>query len=445
MTSLPPGPRSKWWTTLRVMTAGPEVIERWRDTYGDPFLIRSMNGDLVTTGRPDLIRDIFTADPDDYLPFGNEVLAPLIGAESLLLRAGPDHRRERRLLGPPFLGSRMRALGPMMVRATRRRIAALAPGDRFEALQLTQAISLDVILDAMFGVEEPDRIETYHEAILATMNALSPLFLFAKPLQREIFGRGPWARFQKVNRRADALLLEQIERVRPRAHERDDILSQMLCLQYEDGTKPSDAFIASQLKTFLAAGHETTGIALSWALDRIHRTPGVLDRLRDEIDATAPAQDPATIAELPYLEAVCQETLRVHPILSEVMRILAVDRELGGFEVPAGAGFCASISLAHTNPETFPEPHAFRPERFLERRFTPFEYLPFGGGARRCLGASFALHEMALAIASILTELDLELLDPTPPATERRNVTLAPKGGVPMRVRERRKRLEIAL
>ncbi len=442
MADLPPGPRSKWWTTYRLMTGGPDVIEQWRNTHGDPFRINALNGDLITTGRPDLIRDIFTADPDDYLPFGNEVLAPLIGAQAILIKSGPEHRRDRRLLGPPFLGSRMRGLGPMMVRATHRRVARLEAGDCFTAMQLTQAISLDVILDAMFGVEEPERMETYHEAILATMNALSPLFLFAKPLQREFFGRGPWAHFQRVNRRADALLLEQIQRIRPVAAERDDVLSQMLCLEYEDGTKPSDAFIASQLKTFLAAGHETTGIALSWALDRIHRTPGVLPRLRDEIDSVGPEFDPATIAELPYLEAVCQETLRVHPILSEVMRILAVDRELGGYEVPAGAGFCASISLAHTNPETFPEPSRFLPERFLERRFTPFEYLPFGGGARRCLGASFALHEMALALATILNELDLELLEREAPATERRNVTLAPKGGVPMRVRERRKRLE---
>ena len=445
MASLPPGPRSKWLTTFQVMTAGTDVIERWRDTYGDPFLIRSMNGELVTTGRPELIRDIFTADPDDYLPFGNDVLTPLIGSESLLVRSGPAHRRERRLLGPPFLGSQMRGLGPMMVRSTRRRIAELSAGDRFTALDLTQAISLDVILEAAFGVEEPERIATYHDAILSTMNALSPVFLFAKPLQREIFGRGPWARFQKVNRRTDALLQEQIERVRPVATEREDILSRMLTLEYEDGSRPGDDFIRSQLKTFLAAGHETTGIALAWALDRIHRTEGVLERLKDEIDATGPEFDPHRIAQLPYLEAVCQETLRVHPILSEVMRILAEDRELGGYEVPAGAGFCASISLAHTNPDVFPEPLRFRPERFLERRFTPFEYLPFGGGARRCLGASFAMHEMALALATILTELDLELLDPNPPRTHRRNVTLAPKGGVPMRVREHRKQLAMAI
>jgi cytochrome P450 len=426
------------------MAGGPEIIERWRDTYGDPFLIRAMNGELLTTGRPELIREIFTADPDDYLAFGHEILTPLVGADSLLIRSGPEHRRDRRLLGPPFLGSRMRSLGPMMVRATRRRIAALEAGDRFRALELTQSISLDVILEAAFGVEEPERLAIYHEAVLETMNALNPLFLFAKPLQRELFGRGPWARFQKVNRRTDALLQEQIDRVRPNAAERDDILSRMLTLEYEDGTTPSDAFIASQLKTFLAAGHETTGIALSWALERIHRTPGVLSRLRDEIAATGPELDPALVAELPYLEAVCQETLRLHPILSEVMRILAVDREIGGFEVPAGAGFCASISLAHMNPETFPDPRAFRPDRFLERKFTPFEYLPFGGGARRCLGASFALHELALALATILMELDLELLEPEPPVTHRRNVTLAPKGGVPMRVRERRKRLAMA-
>jgi len=423
------------------MTSGPDTIERWRDRYGDPFLIPALNGELVTTGRPELIREIFTADPDDYLPFGHEVLTPLIGAESILAKAGPEHRRERRLLGPPFLGSQMRALGPMMVRATRRRIARLSAGDRFQALDLCQAISLDVILDAAFGVEEPERMATYHDAILATMNALNPAFLFAKPLQRELFGRGPWATFQRVNRRTDALLQEQIDRVRPSAAQRDDILSRMLVLEYEDGSRPSDAFIRSQLKTFLAAGHETTGIALAWALDRIHRTPGVLERLKDEIEALGPDPSPDVVAQLPYLEAVCQETLRVHPILSEVMRILAVDREFAGYEVPAGAGLCASISLAHTDPEIFPDPHAFRPERFLERRFSPFEYLPFGGGARRCLGASFAMHELALALATLLSELQLELVDASPPRTHRRNVTLAPKSGVPMRVRERRKGL----
>lgn len=444
MANLPPGPRLKWLSTFRVMTSGTAVIERWRDTYGDPYLIPSLNADLAITGRTELIREIFTADPDDYLPFGNEVLTPLVGAESILIQAGPGHRRDRRLLAPPFLGSRMRDLGPMMVRATRRRIDGLHTGEQFRALELTQSISLDVILDAAFGVEEPERIALYHDAILETMNALNPAFLFVKAIQREFFGRGPWARFQRVNRRADALLMEQIERVRPNAAERPDVLSRMLTLEYEDGTRPSDDFIRSQLKTFLAAGHETTGIALAWALDRIHRTPGVLERLRDELDAAGPEFDPAVVAQLPYLEAVCQETLRVHPILPEVMRILAVDREFAGYHIPAGAGLCASISLAHGNPEVFPEPHVFRPERFLERRYTPFEYLPFGGGARRCLGASFATHELALALATVLSELDLELIDAEPPRTHRRNVTLAPQGGVPMRVRQRRKRLATA-
>jgi len=441
MSGLPAGPRSKWLTTYQIMTGGPPVMERFRDRYGDPFLLRSLNGELVTTGRPELVREIFTADPDDYLAFASDPLTPLIGAESILISSGPQHRRERRLLAPPFLGSRMRSLGPSMVRATERRIAHLRPGDEFSAVDLTQAISLDVILEAVFGVEEPDRIELYHGSIIELMNAVNPVFLFAKPLQRSVFGRGPWAHFVRLRERALQLLQEQIDRVRPMADQRDDVLSGMLRLEYEDGSRPSDDFIKSQLVTFLAAGHETTGIALAWALDWVWRTPGVLERLRSEVESASPGFDAAVVAEVPYLEAVCQETLRIHPILPEVMRTLRVPRTFGGFEVPAGAGLCASISLVHSNPELYPEPERFRPDRFLERKFTPFEYLPFGGGARRCLGSSLANYEMALALATITRDLELELVAEKPPVAVRRNVTMGPEGGVRMRVRERRKGL----
>jgi cytochrome P450 len=305
-------------------------------------------------------------------------------------------------------------------------------------MALTQSISLEVIIRTVFGVASPAEVDAYKATILAAIESASPLVFFFPWLRHEFGGIGPFARLKAAQGRFIALLRRQIAAVRPRAAEREDILSMMLEARYDDGAPMPDAAIVDELRTLLLAGHETTALSLAWALDLVHRDRAVYERLVAELDGLGPAPSPEAIAAAPFLEAVCQETLRLYPIVLEVMRTLTRPLTLAGRDLPAGATVTVNILLAHRRPEAYPDPEVFRPQRFLERTYSPFEFMPFGGGPRRCLGAAFALFEMKLVLATILREVALELEDPGLPTPVRRNLTMAPKGGVRMRVRQRR-------
>jgi cytochrome P450 len=440
--SLPPGPgrlRTPQ-TTYRLASDEPGWLRRWRDEYGDPFTLHAANGAVVVTGRPELVKQIYTGSPELYLPFGVEAMTTLVGEGSLLLSSGERHKKDRKLMTPPFHGARMRAYGEGMITATRRQLAALEEGRPFVALDLTQEISMEVILRAVFGVEEVARLRLFKEVIVELVDAMHPSFMFFPVLQTELLGLSPYATFVKKKARFTALLDEEIEAARGR--DREDILALLLSARYEDGEGMSQQDLRSQLMTLLLAGHETTAIGLSWALYFIGRLPEVNQKLMEELATLPEDAEPEAIAKLPYLGAVCQEALRIHPILPEVMRLLTGPMELGDYTLPAGVCVGACMVLAHSDPEIFEEPERFVPERFLPdhpkgRRYTPFEFQPFGGGHRRCIGAAFALYEMKLVLATLLREAELAVLDgELRPA--RRNLTLAPEGGVKMRLVRRR-------
>ncbi|MCY0994376.1 cytochrome P450 [Nannocystis sp. ILAH1] len=433
MPALPPGPRSTLLTSFAVMREPIEAMTRARDRYGDPFTLPLAHGKLVLTADPRLAREIFAIqDVELFDTFGTTTLVPLFGQHSLLLMAGEPHRRERKLLLPPFHGERMRAFGDTMAEATRRSLAAIAPGQEFNALDLGLRISLEVIVRAVYGVEERALVERHTQAIVAMLDAALPIFMAAEAFQRAPLGLGPWARFLRRSDDVDVLLYEQIDRVRPHACERDDILSMMLSARYEDGSKMTDSDIRDELRTLLIAGHETTATTFAAALEELHRPENahVRARLQDEL-AAAPAA-PEELAKLPFLGAVIDETLRLHPVVEMVLRRLRRPWRLGDYELPAGTSIGVALPLVHQRADLYPDPKRFDPQRMLVRKPNASEFVPFGGGIRRCLGAALSLYELRIALAVLLREATLALREPRPVPIVRRRITLGPQTGVRM-------------
>lgn len=428
---LPPGPGNFLLQTYRYTRDPYGYLARMRDTYGDPFTVRVVNGTVVMAGSPAGAQQIFTADPDTFVPFAAKAIVPLVGANSMLYLSGARHRRERKLLMPAFHGDRMRAYGETIREAALAAAARFPRGQAFVFQDHSQWISLEVIIRAVFGVVEPARVEAVRNAILDVVNAAEPSLLFFPFLQRSILGMGPWARLQEAKARIRVLIDAELAARRSRpAQAGEDILSRMLAARHEDGSPMSDDELHDELLTLLFAGHETTGIALAWAIYWLLRTPDCMERLLSELDAEGDRPEPEVIARLPYLDAVVHETLRLHPIAPDAPRTLARPLELGGYRLPAGVAVAVASALLHIRPDTFPEPERFNPQRFLDRKFTPFEYTPFGGGARRCLGAAFATYEMKIVLATLLRANGFSLAEPREVLPGRRNVVLGPATGV---------------
>jgi cytochrome P450 len=405
--------------------------------YGDPFTIPLVHGKLVLTADPEHVRELFTnTDVELFDTFGVTTLVPLFGRNSVLLMSGEPHRRERKLLMPAFHGERMRTYGDTIASAARETFAALTPGEEFRGVDLGQRISLEVIVRAVYGVEERERVQQHTRALTNMLAASLPIFIAAEFLQKAPFGLGPWARFVERSAEVDRLLYEQIERVRPSASERSDILSMMLSARYEDGSAMRVEDIRDELRTLLIAGHETTATTFAFALEEIHRNPSVRARLLAELDADG--DTPEQLAKLPYLSATIDETLRLHPIVEMVLRRLRRPWRFAGYDLPAGVSVGVALPLVHLREDLYPNPHRFEPQRMIDRKYGPFEFVPFGGGNRRCLGAALAQYELRGALGVILREWTLALREPEPVPLVRRGTTLGPKTGVRMQLVGRR-------
>jgi cytochrome P450 len=437
MSSLPPGPRSQLWSLVAYMRDPIECMVPMARKYGDTFAFPS-KPPLVCTGDPACIKTIYTADPDTFAPLGED-MAVFLGRHSLILLKGAEHRRARKLMMPPFHGARMRAYGQQMCRLTEQRTAEWKPGTPVTMLEAAQDISLDVILQVVFGVTEPARMAELSGLLLELLNGFSPLLAILPSLRRELGGIGPYATFLRRQRRLHERLDELIAAART-AGPREDILSLLIQARSEDGEPMTDEEIRDQLIILVVAGHETTAISIAWACYALHRPENAasLERLRDELSALGPAPDIDQLDKQPYLDAVCQETLRRYPIApAPSPRKLLRPLELGGYALPAGTGVGAAAGIAHFREDLYPEPMRFRPERFLERKFTPFELIPFGGGARRCLGAAMAGYEMRLVLGTLLGRFRLRLASSRPEGAKVRAANAGPARGVRMIVEER--------
>lgn len=435
---LPDGPQRRSFLnrrTIQWIFRPMELLETYAQRYGDPFRIGGDNMPLgIYFSHPEAIQRIFTADPDLFeCGSGNKAFLPLVGDNSLLLLDGVRHQRQRRLLTPPFHGERMRAYGKLMCEIAEQVVSRWQVGEPFRVRPSMQEISLRVILSAVFGLHEGERFEELRQLLSSMLDSISsPVtssFLFFRSLQKDLGAWSPWGRFLRQKQRIKELLDAEIQSRRNAEFERshEDILSLMLCTRDETGQPMTDAEIHDELITLLFAGHETTASALAWALYWINSLPEVHDKLLKELSTLAPNSDPSEIAQLPYLTAVCQETLRIYPIaLTPFTRILKAPFEVIDYNFEPGTALVPVTYLTHRREDIYPEPKRFKPERFLERQFSPYEYLPFGGGNRRCIGQAFALFEMKLVLATIVSRLQLSLVDRRSIEPVRRGVTVAP-------------------
>jgi cytochrome P450 family 110 len=434
--SFPPGSASSLWATLQFLRDPYGFFDAQYRRHGDPCTLWTADGPMVMTADPELVRAIFTVDPDAVEPLAVALLSPFLGPRAVIMTAGERHRRDRKLLTPMFNGSRMRAYGRLIIDAARKQTREWKAGWEGKVHPTTAGISLDVIMRAVFGIDAPGKQERASFVVKRDIDATVPAIVFIPPLRRSFFGLGPWSRFARARRDLDAIVYGEIASRRASGKSGEDILSLIVSARYDDGSAMTDDEIHDQLITLLAAGHETTATALAWALYWTHREPSLADQLRAEIAALGPDPEPDEIADLPLLEATCTETLRLHPIVPDVARRLRAPMTLGRYTLPAGAGIAATISRMHANPRLYPNPTAFDAKRFLGNKPPMFGYAPFGGGSRRCLGAAFATYEMKLVLATFLTSFELELIDRNV-VPFRRNVTMAPRGGVRMRVVKR--------
>jgi len=432
--SLPPGPRPTPWGLYQVIhEPGPLIAEQIR-RYGDPFTERFVGFSTVFSCNPEAARRLLTADPDLFEVPNPDQLVPLLGKDSVLFLIGARHRAERKLLNPHFHGGRMRAYGQLIREITRRQLAAWRVSDRFRMLDTTQAISLEVILGAVFGVDS-DRLNDFRTAVLDFVNAFTAPLVFVKRLRRPLFGVGPWDRFVQARQKLDRMIDDEVARRKPATddRQRQDILSLLVSARYEDGSAMTREQIRDELVSLLFAGHETTAVSLAWTLYHLHRQPATLERVRGEVTALGSEPDLEEIVQLPYLTAVCKESLRLHPVVPILPpRQVREPFEFLGYTLPPKTLVSIGTIAMHRREDLYPAPDSFNPERFLSRTYSPFEYLPFGGGTRRCIGAEFAMYEMKIVLATMLTECRLSLATQEPVRQRRRGLVLGPAGGVPM-------------
>ncbi len=408
-------------------------MQQWARQYGDPFGVQALNGNVVLTGRPDLIRQVFSHGSADYDTFGTKAAEPILGSGSMLMLSGDAHRRERKLVMPMFHGDRMRAYANIMQQAAVESMQNQTRGTGFEMIDVTTQISLRVIVRAIFGGEDTKSIKTMMELAADTVRRTSPILLFSSHTQRHFLGISPWDRFLRARAALHEALDNEMKRRRTEPADREDILTMLLDAKYEDGQAIDPSHARDELATFLFAGHETSAIAMAWAIYHLLANPEKLVKLRSELSAL-PNGTAEQIAQLPYLRAVVQETLRLNPIITEVLRVIKKPMEIAGYRLPVGTAIAPAAILAHYNDQTFPEPDSFEPERFLQRSYSSAEYFPYGGGHRRCAGAAFASYEMAIVLGTILSRHELELLESKPVVPRRRNITMGPSTGVRVRL-----------
>ena len=442
---LPEGPKEgKFIQTVKGILNPLDYLEKKNQQYGDIFTSQFSNfPPQVIISNPQAIQEVFTADSKLFQSGrGNQIALPLVGSNSLLLLDGDRHLQQRKLLMPPLHGDRMKAYGQIIRDTTEKVINNWTTGSLFIAQESMQEISLEVILHAVFGLNEGERYQQIQEAIVAMLNVfgnpLSATFLFVKSLQKDLGAWSPWGRFLRHRQSLDELLYQEIRDRKTQSEPLgEDILSLLISARDEAGEPMSDVELRDELMTMLFAGHETTATALAWAFYWIHYLPEVQEKLRQELSSIdVENADAMEISKLPYLNAICLETLRIYPVIFFAFpRILQAPMQLMGYNIPKGTMISSCIYLVHHRPDIYPEPNQFKPERFLEKQFSPYEYLPFGGGNRRCIGAAFAMFEMKLVLAKVLSRYSFELAENRPVLPVRRGLTMTPAGGVRLRVK----------
>jgi cytochrome P450 len=424
---LPPGPRLPAIVQTLMWAFAPTVLmDHCFRRHGEAFTITfaPSGRQLVMISDPVAVKTVFTA-PAEVAPSaaGDSPVASILGPSSVITLTGPEHMRQRKLLLPPFHGERMRAYEDTIVSATERSVASWPLGRPMKLSERTRAITLEVILRAVFGVEA-ERMDGLQRAIGGLVEPMRALAMLRYALSQS--SERPTGAIGEALDRLDETIYAEIARRReqPDLAEREDILSLLLLARDEDGQAMTDGELRDELVSLLLAGHETTATSVAWAVERLVRHPDKLARLVDEIDGGESDQ---------YMQAVIHETLRTRPVVPLVVRLLQEPLAVAGYELPAGTRATPSIYLTNHNPRVYGSPREFKPERFLDSAPDTFGWIPFGGGIRRCIGASFAMLEMKLMLATMLSELRPSV--PRGPLwrrgewSRRRAITLVPAAG----------------
>ncbi|MBE9216483.1 cytochrome P450 [Plectonema cf. radiosum LEGE 06105] len=422
-----------------------DFMEKAVKQYPDLFTsqILGANKPIIFANHPQAIQEILTNDRKKFTAPGeaNKTLQPLVGDYSVMLLDGSRHKRDRKLLMPQFHGERMQTYGELICHLTEKIFSQL-PQDRvFTARDVTSEISLGVMLQAVFGLHEGERYQQIKSLTIAMLDLFrSPLafgFLLFPVLQKDLGKWSPWGNFLRQREQLDKLLYTEINERRSQLDNttRVDILSLLMSATDDNGNSMTDQELRDELMTLLLAGYETTATAMAWGLYWIYQQPQVREKLLQELDSLGENPDPINISRLPYLTAVCNETLRIYPVaLVTFVREVQEPVELLGYQIEPGNEIWGCIYLLHHREDLYPDSKQFKPERFIERQFSPYEFMPFGAGARRCIGYALAEFEMKLVLAKVVSGYNLALADNQPEKPQRRGVTLAPAKGVVMKM-----------
>jgi cytochrome P450 len=426
--TLPPGPRLPsllqtigWWNRPTV------YVERLRARYGARFTMRLLGQPpSVVLSDPDDLRELFAAAPDVLHPGeGARILEPIVGRNSVILLDEAPHLEQRKLLLPAFHGERMQRLTGLMGELTDRELDSWPTDEPVVLHERLQNLTMEIILRTVFGLDEGARLESLRDRLTSILSfGDSPLSLLP-PAQRLLAGRGRFGRFEEDKAQVDRELSALMADRRREGGDRDDVLAMLLAAEHGDGSPMSDEEIRDELLTALVAGHETTASSLAFAFEQLARRPEVQERL-----AADPDDDR-------YLDATINEVLRLRPVLPNAEpRLVKQEVTIGGWTYPPGVVLIASAALVHHDPEIYPEPHAFRPERFLDTKPGTYTWIPFGGGRRRCIGASFALLEMRIVLRAAAERFTIATTGP-PQRPRRRMITITPGDGARVRLGRR--------
>jgi cytochrome P450 len=410
---------------IRYVRAPLGFLTQLQRRHGDIFSVSfPYFGKVVYVADPALVKAVFTGSPEQFHAgeANATVLEPALGPNSVLTLDDAPHMQQRKLLLPPFHGERIERYGELMREVTLREMESWPVGEPFALRRHTQRITLAVIMRAVFGVHDEERLARFEGLIETFASRVNAITAFPM-LRRNLGPWSPWSRFLRAREALDEFIYEEIAlrrgEVESGEEEHDDVLSLLLSARHDDGSPMSDEELRDELVTVLGAGHETTATALAWAMERLLRTPRALQALRESLAA----------GEDDYLDATIKETLRARPVIVDVARKLTAPASIGGYELPAGTFVMPAIAAMHYREDLFPNPEEFRPERFLDGKPDTYVWIPFGGGVRRCIGAAFAEYEMRIVLRAILERAELSAPDPKPEKVKVRNITLAPGKG----------------
>ena len=432
--SLPPGSQSPYIVQLFQILSDPTgSLDRWSREYGETF---RLGGDRVPPticfSNPQDIRTIFNAPPDTLgYSQQSELVKTLLGDGSFIFLPEKEHQRQRKLIIPNF-HQQLESCGQSIIAITQKIIGNLITGNPFDVRQIMKQISIEVILNEILGRENYLIRDRFKETIISLFDAVnSPLFasyLLGARFFPELLQVSIWQTVRHLKQKLDAQIYAEIAWRRKREDlSRQDLLSLLITSSDENGESMSDREIRDAVITLIFAGFETVAAALSWMLYWVYYVPSVRVKLLSELNNNGDGLEPTKVSRLPYLNAVCNETLRINPpAVSAFARTVRQPIEIGEYYLETGTGIDVSIYLAHRRESVYPEPSFFEPERFLDRQFSPYEFLPFGGGQCRCLGASLVRYEMKLVLAVILSKFELELIDPRPIKPSRHGIVMIP-------------------